>query len=535
MPTVTIAGLSASRKTPGVYGAVILGGAPTSAADAPRAIVILANKITSAITNSSPSFTVAAGTLATATPTRVFSADDALTYAGQGSQAHLAVQSIFAQYPDADVRLCLVAESAGARASAVLTFATTATAAFSVRLRLNGKTLDVAVSTGDTATVIATAVATAVLAEPDLPVTAQFAVGAVTLTAKHPGPEGNALLLAAAFVSGAGVETNITTASTTSPGATTGTISGVTTVESSYQFSGGTTACDVTAALAALTSSTYHRYVSAFADATNLDLIAGQMTTGAGVLVQHRQQAVACTHAASGAAITLATGRNQARLQLAWHYNTPVSPVQVAAQVCAARLIGDAVASDSPLDGEATDPSANLDGVALFSVPPQLYEPERPTPTEIESVLNNGLTVLAPASAGRTSIVRSITTRSLANSQPNYAVIDTSTVTILDAVADDLQLDLATVFRGKKIRPDTDDGSPPKAPNVVTPGMIYDRIFFKLKIYEQDKGWIENVDALKPLLVVVMSATTGRVDCEIPVDPGSGLHIIGFNVRQSAS
>jgi phage tail sheath gpL-like len=534
MPTVTIAGLPASHKTPGFYFAVLLGGVATSAADAPLKVAILAPKVTTTLTNTAPSFSVTAGTLADATPTPVYSPDDARTYAGQGSDAHLAAQAVFAAMPDADVTLCLVAESGGTAASAVLTFATNASAAYTVRFKLNGKTIEVAVASGDTPTVIATACANAILDEPDLPVIAQFAVGALTLTAKHPGPRGNQLVVEAAFVNAAGIETRITSSSTTSPGATTGIWSGVTTTEATYALAGGATAESVVAALAALGSATYDRYVVAHNDATNLDLVVAQLDLLAGVTQQRLQQAVCCSPAASGAAITLAVARNAARLQTVWHYNTPLSPVQVAGQVAAARLAGDNAAGGT-LAGEATDPSTNLDGIVLATVPPQHHVAERPTPNEIRDALNNGLTPLEPAPAGRTAIVRSITTRSLAAGQPNYSVLDTSVVSILDAVARELRADLSTVFRGKKIRPDTADGAPPKAPNVVTPRMIRSRILFKLTQFEQDNGWIENVALHAPLLVVVMSATAGRVDCEIPVDPGSGLHILGANVRQVAA
>jgi phage tail sheath gpL-like len=531
--TVVVPGLSSARKTPGFYINTAFGGVPTAASEVPRRIVILANKITTTLTNSAPSFSVTAGTLAAATPTQIYSADDALTYAGQGSEAHLMAKRIFEQMPDADVSLCLVAE-AGSAATGVLTFATTATSAFTVRFRLDGKTIDVAVASGDTATVIATACANALLDEPDLPLTAQFAVGALTLTAKNTGLRGNNLVVDAAFVDGNGRETRIGTSGTSSSGATTGIWTGVTTTESTFTLSGGATQDTLTAALAALTSTTYHRYVAASIDGTALDALVAHLNSLAGVLTQRRSQAIVCSPAASGTAITLATGRNAELLQIVWHYNSPLAPPEVAAQVCAMRLAGDSAAGGT-LVGEAQDPGANLDGCILASVPPQQFAAEQPTATEIESALNNGLTPLVPASAGRTAVVRSITTRSLANGQPNYSVLDTSTVTIGHYVADDLQADLATVFRGKKIRADSANGAPPRAPNVVTPSIIRGRIAFKLFQYQDDLGIIENVDAYLPNLVVAMSATAGRVDCEIPFDPGNGLHIIGANLRQVAA
>lgn len=529
--TVTIPGLSASRKTPGVNILVALGSVPTSAAEAPARVVILANKITSTLTGASPSFSVTAGTLAAATPTRIYSPDDALVYAGQGSEAHLAALSVFQHMPDAEVWLCLVAE-AGTAATGVLTFVNAATAAYTVRFRLNGKVIDVAVASGDSVTAIALACANAILDEADLPLTAQNSAGVLTFTPKNTGPRGNALVVEVAFVSSAGVETRITTSATTSPGATTGQLSSVTTTENTYSLSTGATGDSIANALAALTSETFHRYVCAPVDSTNLDLLVAHLDSVAGVLNQHRSQAVACSPAASGTAITLATGRNAARQQIVWHYNSPLSPPQVAAAVCAARLAGDSVAG-GVLPGEAQDPGANLSGILLAGVPPQHLVAERPTPTEIESALNNGLTPLEPAAAGRTAIVRSITSRSLALGQPNFSVLDTSTVGILDFVADDLRADLSATFRGKKVKDDPSGGGPPLAPSVVTPSIIRARVAFKLKQYEA-RGLLENVDANMDLLVAVRNGA-GRVDLEIPCDPGNGLMIIGAVVRQVAA
>ena len=95
--------------------------------------------------------------------------------------------------------------------------------------------------------------------------------------------------------------------------------------------------------------------------------------------------------AAYATAVTLATGRNKSRLQIVWHYNSRIPPWVVAAQVGAARLIGDSAAGGR-LVGEATDPAANLDGLELVSVTAQNTVADQPTATEIEGALNNGLT-----------------------------------------------------------------------------------------------------------------------------------------------
>lgn len=531
--SINVNGLSASRKTPGVYLAVILGGPGTSAGAAPEKIALLGNKITSALSGASPSFSVAAGTMANATPTPCFSAADAATYAGQGSELHLMAQAVFDQYPDANVTLVGVAESGGNAASLVCTFATTANAAYTIRVRYGAEVWDTAVASGDTATAIAAAVAGTVLDHPDAPFTAQNSSGQLTLTAKCVGPRGNFLVTRFSFVASDGTETQITSSSTTSPGATTGILSGGSAAGSEYLFSGGTTADSVANALAAMEPARYHRIVAAENDATNADLIVTHVNAQAGVTVQKREQAVVASTDTLGNATTLASGRNAARLQCAWHYNSPLPACVVAAQVAAARLIGDAQAGGT-LIGESTNPAANLDGVGLVSVPLQFAVADQPTATEIESALNNGVTPLG-ASGSRptyTAVVRSITSRSLASGQPNYAVLDTSDVTITDYTADYLQADLATTYAGARLGTASSDGRPPTAQGVVTPGMIRARIAYDLKQLEA-RGIIRDVDANLPLLVVEAdNVTAGRVNAEIPCEPVPGLHILGGNVRQ---
>lgn len=529
--SIAVNGLASSQKTPGVYLSVILGGAATSAGAVAKKILLVGNKITTTLTNSSPSFSVTAGTQANASPVMVASADDAATYFGRGSELHRMALRVFEQYPNALVYGCAVAESGGSRASVVCTFATTSTAAFTVRVRVAGKTIDVPVASGSTATVVATAVANAILDDSDLPVTAQFSVGALTITAKHTGPRGNALHARLSFVDGAGRETIITTSSTSSGAATTGTMSGGSAEGGVYLFSGGTTADDVTAALAAIASTKYDRIVCAHRDATNLDLVAAHVDSLAAVTSQKRQQWVTCSPDSLATATTLATGRNDARGQIVWHYVSPMPAEEVAAQVAAARLIGDSVAGGSRV-GEASDPAANLDGMLLRSIAAQHDVADQPTDTEVESALNNGLTALKPAGAF-TFITRSVTSRSLDGfSNPSYSVLDTSNVSSVDHVADDLQLDLTSTFAGAKLAADSSDGEPPDAPNVVTPSMIRQHIHYKLKGYES-AAIIRDVDANLSLLVVEEdTGVAGRVNAEIPCEPMPGLHVFGGNVRQ---
>lgn len=530
---ITVAGLSASRKTPGVYLAVLMGGVPTSAGDVAKKILLIGNGITTALAGAAPTFALAAGTQANAAPVFLASADDAATYFGRGSEVHRMALAVFAQYRDALVYGASVAESGGAAATAVITFVNAATAAFTVRLTVCGKVIDVPVASGDSITAIATACATAINNEPDLGVYAQFLAGVLTISAKCVGPRGNNLVVRGQFISAAGLPVEFTTSAGTSSGATTGQFTTGTLTESTMSLVGGTTADSMTAVLAAIAATKYDRIVCAQRDTTALDALAAQVDSMAAVTSQMRQQFVYGTTGTGSAAITLATGRNDILGQCVWQYNSPTPAEEFAAQVCAARLIGDSIVGGLRT-GEASRPSANLDGTMLATCLVSPFVAEQPLSTEIENALNNGVTPLAPASAnpGYACIVRSITSRSLDGSgAQNYSVIDTSTPTVMHYVADDLQSDLATVFAGVNLAADNSDGSPPTAANVVTPNIIKGRIAYKLALYEE-AGITRDSAANMSLLAVVASATPGRVDCEIPVEPATPLHITGGNIRQ---
>lgn len=529
--TIAVAGVPASRKTPGVNFNVVLGGSGTSAGQAPRRIMLLGNMIATALTNSSPSFTVAAGTAALATPVFVPSPDDAAVLFGSGSELHRMAISVFAQDPAATLYATPVAEASGTAATVVLTFATSASAAFTVRLRLCGEVIDVGVASGDTVTAIASAVADAINDNPSLPYTAQNYVGVLTIEAKHDGPRGNTLVVDAYFVSSTGAETRITTLSTSSGAGTTGVWSSNGTIGSEITLASGATQDDFTNALAAIEPQRYDRIVGACIDATNAGRIVTHVNAQAGPTVQLLEQALVGSTDTYANVVTFATGRNASRLQVVWNHATVIPCWEVAAQVCAARLAGDSSAGGSRV-GEASDPAANLDSMELATVLMARVVGDQPTATEIENALNSGITPVGASGSrpGYGVIVRSITSRSQLSGTPNYAVLDTSSVTVPDYVADTLRADLATTFAGCKLAPNSD--SPPTAPRVVTPDIVRARIAQKLKEAEAAAILI-NVDANLPLLVVEANAgVPGRLDCEIPAAVIPGLHLVAGNVRQ---
>lgn len=535
--TINVAGVPTSRKTPGVNFNVVLGGAGTSAGAAPEKTILLGNMIASALTGASPSFSCAAGTATVEETVFIASPDDAATLFGRGSELHRMAVAFFAENPAGTLFACPVAEASGTPATAVLTFAGGAAgAALTLRLKLFGTSTDVAIASGDSVTAIAAAVADAINDSQDLPVFAQNSSGVLTITAKHDGPRGNWLIVDAYWVSSTGTETRILSASPVSSGATTtaqwttiGTVLGT----SELFLQGGATQDSFANALAAIEPVRYHRIVGACIDATNIGRIQTHLEAQAAPTVQKLEQGICGTSDTYANAVTLATGRNAARVQIVWHHASTLPPWECAAQVCAGRLAGDAAAGGL-LVGESTDPAANLDGLELATVPVQRVIADQPTATEIENALNNGLTPLAPSGSrpGYAAVVRSITSRSLRSGVPNYAVLDTSSVTVPDYVADFFRSDLAVTFAGCKLAADPADGTPPRIANVVTPSIVRARIAQGLKEMEE-RGILRDVDANLPLLAVEEDGVVpGRLNCEIPAEVIPGLHLIAGNVRQ---
>lgn len=535
---ITVPGFPASFLPPGIFMFALYGGGSAATGARQRKHVLVGNMLAAAVTDgggASPAFTVAAGTRGTNALTFVASPDDAKTYFGQGSELHRAAVAFFAQHPAGTLYAIATPETSGAggaKASGTITFATNATGSAIFRLYLAGETIEVSLS-GSTAspvtpTAFALAVATAICARPDLPVTAQSALGVVTITAKHMGVRGNALEFAAEWVYGT-TTTALTASATASGTGMTGALSAATGVLASG--AAGATAEDITSALALLETDQW-RIACAPSDSTNLATLDSWLDSQAGVLVQYRNQAIVCSRASVGTAAALAVARNSERLQMPWHYVSPTPEFEVAAQVMAARSIGDSYAG-GVLVGEEGDPAANLDGLRLKTVKAQRSAADAPTLTEQNTAMGSGLSPLIPVAGGGVALLSSVTTRSRdAGGQPNYAVLQTSIVTSIDYVADECRRAFAADFAGFKLTADQD--RPLQTDRTTTPKLV--RAWLKARLKEHEAvAILRDVDALDGSLQVIEdTGTPGRLLAEIPAKVVAGLHQLAGNVRQAS-
>ena len=137
-----------------------------------------------------------AGSATANTLHRVTTADQVATLAGRGSQLHRMARAYFANNRFTDTWVGVLADNgSGVAATGTLTVTGPATADGTLSLYVAGDLVQVPVSSGDTATTVAAAIAAALPSTSDLPVTG--AIGGtgsehiVTATARNKGTAGN--------------------------------------------------------------------------------------------------------------------------------------------------------------------------------------------------------------------------------------------------------------------------------------------------------------------------------------------------------
>ncbi|PKP93197.1 MAG: phage tail protein, partial [Alphaproteobacteria bacterium HGW-Alphaproteobacteria-16] len=137
---------------------------------------------------------LASGTVPALTPKRITQTGEGAAFFGQGSILAAMVAAALAANNVTELWAIAVDDNgAGTAAAHTITLTGPATASGTLPYMIAGQRVPVAVVSGDTATEMATAVAAAINAAADLPVTATSDAGVVTLTFRHKGTLGNDL------------------------------------------------------------------------------------------------------------------------------------------------------------------------------------------------------------------------------------------------------------------------------------------------------------------------------------------------------
>lgn len=540
MSDIEVAGVPPTIKRPNAFVSIVFGGGAASGRDQPKKLLLLGNKIESAITGSTPSFSVPAGTAALNVAEPVFSEQDVIDKFGSGCEIHLKYLEAQRQGPGIQIECMAFGEAAGAtRASQTMVLSgTNPTEAISVRFHIDNKQIERSFASGALIDDIGLELAVAIVSETSLPVTAQYtaASNTLTLSAKNAGTRGNTILVRMSIIRGSST-TVIRT------GALAATVAGLTFTLGGGKLAGGTgTETTTFSSALAVLADVLHDYVScSVVDTTNTAALGTHLSSKNDATKMLWQQAVIpCVEdltTATVGAMAIAALVNNPRVQIAWQYNSERHPAALAAAVAVARMNGDARAGGTDV-GETVAPQINHDGLIVMGVPPQYSRDDQPSTPEIELALSNGVCTLTASTSypSGTEMTRSITTRHKDSSGAyNYSTIDTSDVTIIDAVALDIRLTLLTRYPHHNIvDDDADTGLPPeKLPErTVTPSMLRDTVIERLKLNEE-AGLITNVEGrLDELRVARSTSARGRIGLDIPVEPVQAFHQSATNVRQ---
>jgi len=471
--TISFNGIPATLRVPFVYVEISNENAVQGATIQPYKILVIGQRLT-------------AGTVAKNIPTRVTSAAQAKQYFGAGSMlAHMIEAQMRVNTFTETWAVGLDDDPAGVAATGSIAFTGPATAGGTLYLYIGGRRLTVGVNAADAATAIATAVAAAINANTDLPVTAVAATSSVNLTARHKGQAGNMIDVRLNYNSGeqtpAGVAATVTA------------------------LSGGTSNPDITAALAALGDVQYNVVAFPYTDAVSLTAIETELSDRWGPLRQIEGFAFAADRGNHSALGTLGDSRNSPHVSIMGAYGVPNSPWEVAASV----------AGTAAYYGNI-DPARQFKTLPLTGIlPPALAD--RFTMEERNILLYDGISTFNVDAGGVVRIERLITTyktNAAGADDPSY--LDAMTPMLLGYLRYDFRNYILRKYPRHKLANDSTRYGAGQA--IITPKVGKAEAVAKFRQWE-DMGLVENGDQFKRDLICERNATDpNRLDWLLPVD-----------------
>ncbi|MCW3479738.1 phage tail sheath subtilisin-like domain-containing protein [Neisseriaceae bacterium JH1-16] len=422
---------------------------------------------------------LASGSQPALAPVDVFSDEQAAQLFGRGSQLHLMARAAITAYSYLQLTAIAVADGAGNAASGTTTLTGTATGSGVLGLWVGASRVDVAINSGDTAAAVATRLTDALATRPDLPVTSTAAAGVVTHTCVHKGTLGNDIKLVA---------------SSTAPGLNVAAVS----------LTGGSIDPDYAPALAAVASAGHQILVAPLSSQSVLTALRSHLDFVSGPMEQRGAIGVFGWPGTLASGTTLAGQINSGRITGAWHRGSLRLPCEVAAGFAAV------LASEE-------DPARPLNTLAINGLDVTGID-QRPTRTEQENALYNGLTPLEIGPGDKVQIVRAISTYTKdPQGVDDVSLLDITTIRTLDYVRKACRERIALRFPREKLS----ERTPPKVRSELLD------VLLKLEELEI----VEAVEANQAGLIVERdSQDVNRLDAKIPVDVVNGLHVFAGRI-----
>lgn len=427
---------------------------------------------------------LAAGSVAQHVPTRMLTAAQAEENFGRGSQMAAMVAAFKAA--NSFTELWCVAQDdnvAGAAATGTVTFGGSPTETGTLNAYIGGKLVQTAITSGATASTIATAFAAAVNADTSLPVTAAAVAAVVTLTARNKGEAANGLDVRMNYYDGERTPKGMTVAI--------------------VAIGGGTGNPDVQGVITAIGDQQYHTVVCPYTDASNLTKLEALLNTRWGPLVQKEGHAFVGFAGTHGATSTFGNTRNSPFLTIMAAGKSP-SPAYVWAAVAAA------------VDSFEPDPARPRQALPLPGLLPPAV-PDRYTLDERNLLLYAGVSTTLVDAGGLVLVERLITsykTNAFGVQDISYLNIETMrTVAYLRLT---LRARIALKFPRHKLASDGTRFAPGQA--VVTPTVIRSELVALFQDWEE-AGLVENIEQFKQDLLVERDSTDpDRMNAIVPPD-----------------
>lgn len=498
---ILIQGLTASSKTPRAVAQLEFGVGAISVGQLPRRVLIAGVKGTGS-------------TLADNSITEFAEVDDAKARIGARSEgARMVAKAII---NGARVHyLALEAIDSAAQASMTLTFAGTWSTSGTAFVHFGGKIHVLNVLASDTPTTVAARAETLVNNDDDMPGTGVATAGALAITITTAGARGNNHII---YVDLSNAPAGLTVTPSGGTAASQG----------QYRFGSGSGVDDLTDALDAAFASEWDYQAWAPNDATNAAAIIAQVRAKAHPSEMRYDNPAFAYNGTMNAAATIAQANiNEAMAQCLWFEDSRNHPYEFAARWAAYRSVTEAMPRT-----ELGDPNHRYDfAEAFWDFLPHINDAVLPRTGITDAALNVGLSPIITGNS-RPVMCRSITSRSLSGSLPDYRTLDTGDAMVPQRVAQHFVVKWETEHAPANpyVGPNPVDGSPPPAGRS-TPDVWRGIVTADMKRFER-QNIVTDVDELPP--EAEYNSSLHAIMTSIPTKATKQNHIAGFLVRQVA-
>ncbi len=417
---------------------------------------------------------------------------------GRGSQLALMNSAFRANNSVGEVWAIPVAEPSGNAASGTFKITGTATAAGTVTVYVGSDRVQCGVSLDDAATAVATALAAAINAKPDLPVTANAETSNVTLNAKNKGLCGNDIKLAVnlqGYAAGEELPEGIAIEVTA--------------------MAGGTGAPALESIESAMGEEPYDFIAVPWADSATLGVFTKIMQDKTGRWSPTRQvygHVYSCLRGEVSALVNLGKTLNDQHLTVVGIESDVASG---SAEVLGA-FVGQCA---SAIEIDPARPLQTLELVGITAAPAG----KRFTLTEKQTLLTNGIATCYTQS-GYMRIERAITTyQTNAFGDADVSYLDSETLHTLAYIIRNLKSVITSKYPRHKLANDGTKYGPGQA--IVTPSVIRGEIIAQYQRMEET-GIVENSDEFKKALIVERDTKDpNRINVLLPPDLVNGLRV----------